>query len=247
MPHTRGIIKMISSLFQCTRDMSLSKTIFTVMLVFTLSMIHLWPSAVAQTSKRYWRDTLCQNHLRLNYTPVPFTASVQTPPVYDFIRSTLVQVYSGIAAAQNDTVLSFTTLIYGFGNLSVHTATPLFIRRSKDRKSVFYQDMFSVCTATVPNQSGTLTHVFGSAGLGLHSNILLSGELNKLHFILRHKLGASMGKYPGFRMQQHRLIFYQSVQLRVRSVNGSLVLDFPLKITNLPVQPLLSVSYFQKI
>jgi hypothetical protein len=31
--------------------------------------------------KTYWRDTICQNNLRLNYTPQPMAASCQTPPV----------------------------------------------------------------------------------------------------------------------------------------------------------------------
>jgi hypothetical protein len=39
-------------------------------------------------SNKYWRDTICQNNLRLNYTPQPMAASVQTPPVYDFIGTT---------------------------------------------------------------------------------------------------------------------------------------------------------------
>lgn len=202
----------------------------------------------AQTNTRYWRDTLCQNNLRLNYTPLPFTASVQTPPIYDFIRNSLVQVYSGIATSKNDTNLSFTTLVYGFGNLSLMTSTPLLIKRSSDKKLVYYNDIFSMFTGTIPNQSGTVNEVLGTAGVGINSNILLNGDLNRLHFILRHKLGASKGKYPGLvTYPDKKIVFYHSVQLRIKSVSGSLIFDFPLKITHLNIQPLLSVSYYQKI
>lgn len=217
--------------------------------VLTLVAIYLLCGFVnAQPNKKYWRDTLCQNNLRLNYTPLPFTASVQTPPIYDFIKNSLVQVYSGIATSKNDTNLSFTTLVYGFGNLSLMTSTPLIIKRSMDKKMVYYNDLFSMFTGTIPNQSGTINEVLGTAGIGINSSVLLSGDLNKLHFVLRHKIGASSGKYPGLlKYPDKKIIFYHSVQFRIKSLSGSLIFDFPLKITHLNIQPLLSVSYYQKI
>ncbi len=84
--------------------------------------------------KKYWRDTICQNNLRLNYTPQPMAASCQTPPVYDFIGTTLVQVYSGIATTKNDNNLSFTTLVNGFGNLSLITSTPILSKKNSFKK-----------------------------------------------------------------------------------------------------------------
>jgi len=220
-----------------------------VKMVLTLAAIQLLFGFVkAQTNTKYWRDTLCQNNLRLNYTPLPFTASVQTPPVYDFIRNSLVQVYSGIATSKNDTNLSFSTLVYGFGNLSLMTSTPLIIKRSSDKKMVYYNDLFSMFTGTIPNQSGTVDEVLGTAGVGINSSVLLSGDLNRLHFVIRHKLGASSGKYPGLiKNPDQKIVFYHSVQVRIKSVSGSLIFDFPLKITHLNIQPLLSVSYYQKI
>lgn len=198
--------------------------------------------------KTYWRDTICQNNLRLNYTPQPMAASCQTPPVYDFIGTTLVQVYSGIATTKNDTNLSFTTLVNGFGNLSLITSTPILIKRTPSKNIVYYSDFFSLATGTIPNQTGTVQEVLGTIGLGINNSLLLRGDLNKLHFVLRHKIGASYGKYPGLlKYPNEKLVLYHSIQFRIKSVNGALVFDFPLRITEINIKPILSVGYYQKI
>ena len=198
--------------------------------------------------KNYWRDSICQNNLRLNYTPLPMAASVQTPPVYDFIGNTLVQVYSGIATTKNDTNLSFSTLVNGFGNLSLLTSSPLLIKRTQSKNIAYYIDFFTVATGTIPNQTGSIEEVLGTIGTGINNSILLRGDLNKLHFVLRHKFGASYGKYPGLlKYPNEKLVFYHSIQFRIKSINGALVFDFPLRITEINIKPLLSVGYFQKI
>lgn len=198
--------------------------------------------------KKYWRDTICQNNLRLNYTPQPMAASVQTPPVYDFICNTLVQVYSGIATTKNDTNLSFSTLVNGFGNLSIITTTPILIKRSRSKNIVYYNDFYSVATGTIPNQTGTVDEVLGTIGIGFNNSLLLRGELNKLHFVLRHKIGMSYGNYPGLRkFPQDKLIFFHSIQFRIKSSSGALVFDFPLRITAINSKPLLSVGYYQRM
>jgi len=204
--------------------------------------------ANSQIPTKFWRDTICQNNLRLNYSPQPFAASVQTPPVYDFIGNTLVQVYSGIATTKNDTNLSFSTLVNGFGNLSLLTFSPLYIKKASDKKVIYYIDIFSVVTGTIPNQTGNVEEVLGTIGIGLNNSLLLSGELNKLNFVLKHKIGGSYGKYPGLlKVPDQRLIFYHSIQFRIKSVNGALVFDFPIKITEINIRPMLSVGYYQKI
>ena len=216
----------------------------------------IWNFCKAQTIKndifsippKFWRDTICQNNLRLNYTPKPIAMAVQTPPVYDFIDNTLVQVYSGIATTKNDTNLSFYTLVNGFGNLSIITSTPLIIKRTQSKSVVFYNDFFTLATGTVPNQTGTVDEVLGTVGIGLNNSVLLKGDLNKLHFVLRHKIGMSYGKYPGLlKIPHEKLVFYHSIQFRIKSVNGALVFDFPLKITELNIKPMISVGYYQKI
>ena len=111
---------------------------------------------MAQKNHLFWKDTLCQNNLKLNYTPVPFTAYVQTPPIYDFIGITLIQVFTGIASSSNDSNLSFTRLVNEFGNLSILTSSPLIIRKSLNRKKVYYNDFFAKVSGTVPNQSGEI-------------------------------------------------------------------------------------------
>ena len=175
-------------------------------------------------------------------------ASVQTPPVYDFIGTTWVQVYSGIATTKNDTNLSFSTLVNGFGNLSLITSTPLLIRRTPSKNIVYYSDFFSLATGTIPNQTGTVQEVLGTIGLGINNSILLRGDLNKLHFVLRHKIGASYGKYPGLlKYPNEKLVLYQSIQFRIKSAYGALVFDFHLRITQINIKPFVSVGYYQKI
>lgn len=175
-------------------------------------------------------------------------ASVQTPPVYDFIGNTLIQVYSGIATTKNDTNLSFSTLVNGFGNLSLITSSPIIIKRTKSKNIVYYSDFYSVVTGTIPNQTGTVDEVLGTAGLGLNNSLLLKGELNKLNFVLRHKIGMSYGNYPGLRkFPQDKLVFFHSVQFRIKSLNGALVFDFPLRITEINIKPMISVAYYQRI
>lgn len=203
---------------------------------------------IIKIPQKYWRDTICQNNLRLNYTPQPMAASVQTPPVYDFIGNTLIQVYSGIATTKNDTNLSFSTLVNGFGNLSLITSSPIIIKRTKSKNIVYYSDFYSVVTGTIPNQTGTVDEVLGTAGLGLNNSLLLKGELNKLNFVLRHKIGMSYGNYPGLRkFPQDKLVFFHSVQFRIKSLNGALVFDFPLRITEINIKPMISVAYYQRI
>ena len=217
--------------------------------IVNIWLITILPINVScQIPSRFWRDTICQNNLRLNYSPQPFAASVQTPPVYDFIGNTLVQVYSGIATTKNDTNLSFSTLVNGFGNLSLLTFSPLYVKRTADKKIIYYTDVFSVATGTIPSQTGEVEEVLGTFGLGINNSLLLSGELNKLHFVLKHKIGASYGKYPGLlKIPDKKLVFYHSIQFRIKSVNGALVFDFPLRITEINIRPLLSVGYYQKI
>lgn len=198
--------------------------------------------------KKFWRDSICQNNLRLNYTPMPMAASCQTPPVYDFIGNTLVQVYSGIATTKNDTNLSFSTLLNGFGNLSLITSTPMLIKRTANKNITYYSDFFALATGTIPNQTGTVEEVLGTVGTGLNNSLLLRGDLNKLSFVVRHKIGMSYGNYPGLRrFPQDKVVFYQSVQFRIKSPGGALVFDFPIKITELNIKPLLSVGYYQRI
>ena len=221
------------------------KWIFAIIVVIFLNFC---PPTMAQFTTTYWRDTLCQNNLRLNYTPNPFSATVQTPPVYDFIGKTLVQVYSGIATTKNDTNLSFNSLINGFGNLSLLTFSPISIKKSKSKKIIYYSDFFTIATGTIPNQTGVVEEVLGTAGLGLNNSLYLNGDLNKLHFIVKHKIGASYGKYPGLlKIPSQRIVFYQCIQFRIKSVNGALVIDFPLKLTPTNISPFISVGYYQKI
>jgi hypothetical protein len=198
--------------------------------------------------KKYWRDTICQNNLRLNYTPQPMAASCQTPPLYDFINNTLIQVYSGIATTKNDTNLSFSTLVKGFENFSLITSTPIIIKRTYSKNIIYYSDFFSVATGTIPNQTGSVDEILGTAGLGINNSLLLRGDLNKLSFVIRHKIGASYGNYPGLRrFPQDKLILYHSLQIRIKSNSGALVFDFPLRITEINIKPLVSVGYYQKI
>ncbi|MFM9944807.1 MAG: hypothetical protein ACKVQB_06195 [Bacteroidia bacterium] len=223
-----GIIFFIISLGNCVGQTS-KKSFFTI-------------------PKKFWRDTICQNNLRLNYTPMPLAASCQTPPVYDFIGNTLVQVYSGIATTKNDTNLSFSTLVNGFGNLSLITSTPILIKRTQSKNIVYYSDFFALATGTIPNQTGTVEEVLGTTGIGLNNSLLLRGDLNKLSFVIRHKVGMSYGNYPGLRkFPQDKIVFYHSFQFRIKSSSGALVFDFPLRITEINIKPLLSVGYYQKI
>lgn len=202
----------------------------------------------SQNRNRFWRDTLCQNNLRLNYSPQPFSASVQTPPVYDFIGNTLVQVYSGIATTKNDTNLSFSMLVNGFGNLSLQTFSPLFIQRTKDKRVVYYGDFYSIMAGAVPNQTGEVEDILGTIGLGVNNSLLLTGDLNRLSFMLKYKIGASYGKYPGLAgIPSQKVLMYQCFQFRIKSTNGALIFDFPMKISDLNVKPYLSVGYYQKI
>ena len=105
-----------------------------------------------------------------------------------------------------------------------------------------------MATGTVPNQTGTIDEVLGTAGIGLDNSLLLKGDLNKLHFVIRHKLGMSYVNYPGLRTYpQDKLVFYHSLQFRIKSSSGALVFDFPLMITQINIKPLVSVGYYQKI
>ncbi len=108
--------------------------------------------------------------------------------------------------------------------------------------------MYTLFTGTVPNQTGDVEELLGTVGMGLNTSLLLSGELNKLHFVLKHKIGASMGQYPGLiAIPSQKVIFYQNVQFRIRSLNGALVFDFPIMITRINIRPILSIGYFQKL
>lgn len=139
-------------------------------------------------------------------------------------------------------------LINGFGNLSLLTFSPISIKKSKSKKIVYYSDFFTIATGTIPNQTGIVEEVLGTAGLGLNNSLYLNGDLNKLHFIVKHKIGASYGKYPGLlKIPSQRIVFYQCIQFRIKSVNGALVIDFPLKLTPTNISPFISVGYYQKI
>ncbi len=160
----------------------------------------------------------------------------------------MIQVYSGIATTKNDTNLSFSTLVNGFGNLSLLTSTPFIIKRTKSKNVVYYNDFFTVATATIPNQTASVQDVLGTIGLGLNNSILIRGDLNKLHFVLRHKIGASYGKYPGLlKYPNDKLVLYHSIQFRIKSINGALVFDFPIRITQINIKPMISVGYYQKM
>ena len=203
---------------------------------------------LSQSINRFWRDTLCQNNMRLSYMPQSLSASFQAPPVYDFVGNTLVQVYSGIAAERSDTNLSYSTLINGFGNLSLFTFTPLHIHKFKAKGSNYYSDLFTVSTGTIPDQSGTIKEVMGTVGLGINNTILFKGDLNKLYFVIRHKIGGSFGKYPGLTGESDKnLIFYHSLQFRIRSALGAVMFEFPLKITPLKVKPSVIIGYYKRI
>jgi len=239
---------MIKSILKCKKQSTTTSSFNFMLMILILAVLNFSKIAKAQFTTAYWRDTLCQNNLRLNYTPNPFSASVQTPPVYDFIGNTLVQVYSGIATAKNDTNLSFASLINGFGNLALLTFSPISIKKSKSKKIIYYSDFFAMATGTIPNQTGFVEKVLGTAGIGLNNSLNLNGDLNKLHFILKHKIGASYGKYPGLlKLPSQRIVFYQCIQFRIKSVSGALVIDFPLKLTPTNISPFISVGYYQKI
>ena len=204
--------------------------------------------SLSQSVNTFWRDTLCQNNMRLSYMPQTLSASFQAPPVYDFVGNTLVQVYSGIAAEKNDTNLSYSSLINGFGNLSLFTFTPLFIHKMKARGSNYYTDLFTVSTGTIPDQSGTIKEVLGTIGLGVNNTMLFKGDLNKLYFVIRHKIGASFGKYPGLTGESEKnLILYHSLQFRIRSALGAVMFEFPLKITQVNIKPAVIIGYYKKI
>lgn len=132
--------------------------------------------------------------------------------------------------------------------MSIITTTPFFLARSKSKSIFYYSDFFALATGTVPNQTGTIDEVLGTAGIGVDNSLLLKGDLNKLHFVIRHKIGMSYGNYPGLRTYpQDKLVFYHSLQFRIKSVSGALVFDFPLRITQININPMVSVGYYQKI
>lgn len=218
------------------------------MMIYTICIKLFILEGVTQKINHFWRDTLCQNNLKINFSPESSSTSLQAPPVFDFIHNTMIQVYTGIAAEQNDTNLSFSTLVNGFGNISIHTYTPIFIYRFKLKNIVYYNDFFAQATGTIPDQTQSMESTMLTTGIGLNSSFILKGDQNRLSFFVRHKFGLSYGDFPGLMLNPNKkILVYQSMHFQMNTPSGSVFFEVPLMVSRINIGPSVVLGYYRNL